>query len=83
MAIWKNLFFYELDGKFCVLREQKIVSTFKIVQQAEGWDPNSAYVVEDKNSTIQVSVEALEIQFFPVKIEDYLYRPLLSNFEHG
>ena len=83
IAIGKILFFYELDGKFCVLREQKIVSTFKLVQQAEGRDPNFAYVVEDQNSTIKVTVGALEIKFIPVKIEDNLYIvPLLSNFEH-
>ena len=83
MAIGKILFFYELDGKFCVLREQKIVSTFKLVQQLEGPVSNFAYVVEDKNSTIHVAVDALEIKFFPVKIEDNLYLvPLLSNFEH-
>ena len=83
MAIGKILFFYELDGKFCVLREQKVVSTFKLVQQAEGRDPNFAYVVADKNSTIQVTVDALEIKFFPVKIEDNLYLvPQLRNFEH-
>ena len=83
MAIGKILFFYELDGKFCVLREQKIVSTFKLVQQPEGPVSNFAYVVEDKNSTIHVAVDALAIKFFPVKIDDNLYLvPLLSNFEH-
>ena len=65
-----------------MLCEQKVVSTFKLVQQAEGRDPNVAYVVEDKNSTIQVTVDALEIKFFPEKIEDNLYLvPLLRNFE--
>ena len=83
MATGEILFFYELDGKFCVLREKRIVSTFKLVQQPEGPVPNFAYVVEDKNSTIHVAVDALEIIFFPVKIEDNLYLvPLLSNFEH-
>ena len=83
MAIGKILFFYELDGKFCVLREQKIVSIFKLVQQPEGPVSNFAYVVEDKNSIIHSAVDALEIKFVPVKIEDNLYLvPLLSNFEH-
>ena len=65
MVIGKILFFYELDGKFFVLREQRIVSTFELVQQPEGPVPNFAYVVEDKNSTIHVAVDALEIKFFP------------------
>ena len=66
-----------------MLREQQIISTFNFVQQAEGWDPNFEYVVEDENSAIQVTVDALQIKFFPVKIEDNLYLVLLlSNFEN-